>query len=179
MVRILLHICCAPCAIGVIRHLKERFSDVACLFYNPNIHPYLEFKKRLRAVQVLSERLKGIEFNIVGEYGLFKFLPVVVGRLQRRCELCYKIRLGYTARVASSGGFDFFSTTLLVSEHQDISLIRRIGERFGRRFGVKFVGDDMRFLHKAALEEAKRLSLYRQKYCGCIFSEYERYKDSV
>jgi predicted adenine nucleotide alpha hydrolase (AANH) superfamily ATPase len=176
MSKILLHICCAPCALGVVPHIKKSFSKVACLFYNPNIHPYLEFRKRLKAVQVLAERLKDTEFHFVEEYGLFKFLPAVIRNLERRCEVCYKIRLGYTAKFAKKNGFDSFSTTLLISEHQDIELIRRVGRRFERLFGVRFIGEDYRPLHDAALKEAKRMSLYRQQYCGCIFSEYDRYK---
>ena len=176
---LLLHICCAPCAVGAIKHFQKTFSRIVPLFYNPNIHPYTEFRKRLKAVKVLAERLKNIEFRFVEEYGLFKFLPAVLKRLSRRCEICYKMRLGYTAKTARDGGFDSFSTTLLISDHQDIALIRRIGERFGNRFGVRFVSDDIRHLHQEALAEAKRMSLYRQKFCGCIFSEFERYSGSV
>lgn len=177
MSRLLLHICCAPCAIGAIGHFRQSFSDVVALFYNPNIHPYLEFTKRLRAAKMLSDRLKSVEFRFVEEYGLFEFLPAVVKRLNRRCETCYRMRLGYTARMAEREGFDSFSTTLLISEHQDIALIGRIGERLGRRFGVRFVSDDIRHLHTKAIAEAKQMSLYRQRYCGCVFSEFERYRE--
>ncbi|MCX7704530.1 MAG: epoxyqueuosine reductase QueH [Planctomycetota bacterium] len=175
MSKILLHICCAPCALGVIPYLKKRFSRVSCLFFNPNIHPFLEFQKRLHSAKLLAENLKDTDFHFIEEYGLFKFLPAVIRRLERRCEVCYRLRLGFTAKFAKKNTFDSFTTTLLTSKHQNLNLIRQIGRRFEHLFGVKFLDEDLRFLHNASLQEAKHLNLYRQKYCGCIFSEYERF----
>lgn len=149
-------------------------------FYNPNIHPLLEFRKRLKAVQVLCERER-LPLLACEVYGLEGFLQALAGRHSglERCRLCYGMRLEAAARCAAEHGFPRFTTTLLASPQQDRDAVCRLGHEAARRFGVDFDDTDRRALHDAGVERARRLQLYRQQYCGCIFSEYERYRDTA
>ena len=172
--RVLIHICCAPCLCGPLEACREEGLQVEGFFYNPNIHPYQEFSKRLRAVKVLGERARlPVEFD--ERYGLSEHLERVRGPVPQRCWECYRVRLERTARRASERGFDGFTSSLLVSMRQDHEAIRRIGEDVARRSGVQWVYRDWRALYEESVRVAKRMSLYRQQYCGCIWSEYERY----
>jgi len=175
--RILLHTCCAACAIGPWERLTAEGHDVTALFYNPNIHPLIEFRRRLKAVRVLQERMP-IEVVYVEEYGLTEFLEAVHRQGERRCEDCYRLRLGRTARDAAAGGFDAFTTTLLGSTHQNLALVARVGRECAAQAGVEFLDADWRSLAEGGHARAKQLRLYTQSYCGCIFSEYDRYKDT-
>lgn len=178
--RVLLHICCGICAIEPVRALREEGFAVTGLFYNPNIHPFMEFQKRLKAAKIAAERLK-LEVSFDENYGLIPFLRFVVTNKAAdfsprvRCEICYRMRLERTAEFAAKDKFPLFTTTLLSSPHQNQELLRKIGEEAGAKFGVKFLYRDMRALHEESKKKAKKMSLYSQQYCGCIFSEYERY----
>jgi len=173
---LLLHVCCATCAICALERLRPLFSRVTCFFYNPNIHPQAEFQKRLRAVEVLAERLRdpSVDWIFEREYGLVPFLRAVVRREDDRCRICYSMRLGTAAKTAGRLGLPAFSTTLSTSPYQDHALLRRAGARAARLFGVKFVYDDLREFLPAAAAKAKKMSLYRQRYCGCVYSERRR-----
>jgi predicted adenine nucleotide alpha hydrolase (AANH) superfamily ATPase len=151
--------------------------EVQGYFYNPNIHPLLEFRRRLKAARVLGEAEKfPIAFD--EEYGLRKFLKDVDYSDGGRCRDCYEMRLVRTAEYARANGFDAFTTTLLVSHEQDNELLMVLGRRIAAGRGLEFYGEDLRYAQARGRALAKKRSLYRQQYCGCIFSEYERYKDT-
>jgi len=176
--RVLVHVCCAGCAAEVAGELTRQGVTFEGYFYNPNIHPLLEFRRRLKSCRVLAED-SGLAMSFDEDYGLVEWLRAVVGREAERCELCYRMRLGRTAEVARERGFEGFSTTLLVSPHQRHDLLRRVGEETAARVGVKFVYRDWRGLHGKGDERTHGRKLYRQQYCGCIYSEYERYRDTT
>ncbi|MGB9628437.1 MAG: epoxyqueuosine reductase QueH [Thermodesulfobacteriota bacterium] len=172
--KLLLHICCACCAIYPVERLKEMGAEVTGFFFNPNIHPYLEYRKRIETLKQYSEKT-GLDVIYRDEYLLEEFLRNVSHRVERRCEYCYSVRLEATAREASDKGFDHFSTTLLQSNHQDHFLIKEIGNRFAQEVGIPFYYDDFRKGWRRGLEVSKAMGLYRQSYCGCIYSEKERF----
>jgi predicted adenine nucleotide alpha hydrolase (AANH) superfamily ATPase len=170
----LIHICCANCLIYPLKTLQHEGWDVMGFFYNPNIHPYQEYQRRLAAVQTF-EKEAAMQVIYRDEYDLEHFLRMVVFREAERCRFCYHLRLEATAQVAKHGKFDAFTSTLLHSKHQDHELIKAIGERVGKEQGIKFLYQDFRKGWKQVIEESKSLGLYRQSYCGCIYSEKERY----
>ena len=172
--RVLLHICCANCAIHPFEQLQGRGDDVVGFFFNPNIHPYQEYQKRLISLKEYSEKAR-LEMIYRDEYLLEEFLMNVSHRVNERCGYCYRLRLEKTAREAKEKGFDCFSTTLLQSTHQNHGLIRETGERVGKEIGVAFCYKDFRPGWRRGLEVSKAMGLYRQHYCGCIYSEKERY----
>jgi predicted adenine nucleotide alpha hydrolase (AANH) superfamily ATPase len=171
---VLVHVCCAACALAVLEPLR-RVGRVVLFFHNPNIHPLIEFRRRLTAVQVLAERER-LELIADDRYGLKEFLTrTAPWDRPARCLACRRMRLTETARVAAERGFEAITTTLLSSTHQDHSCVRRIGEEAAAEKGLQFHYEDFRPLAAKAHEEAKRRNLYRQQYCGCIFSEEERF----
>jgi hypothetical protein len=157
--------------------MKEKGNDVTGYFFNPNIHPYQEYQKRLEALKQYSERF-GLKVIYRDEYLLEEFLRSVSHRVKERCQYCYSVRLEATAREAKNGLFDGFSTTLLQSTHQNHDLIRETGEHLGREIGIPFYYDDFRQGWRRGLEVSKAVGLYRQQYCGCIYSEKERFMKS-
>ncbi|MEW6080116.1 MAG: epoxyqueuosine reductase QueH [Thermodesulfobacteriota bacterium] len=171
---LLLHICCAPCAIYPVRILRERDVAVTGYFYNPNIHPFSEFARRRQTLAGYSESI-GLRTIWPEGYDLERFLRSVAFREAERCRYCYYDRLRSTALAARDGQFDGFSSTLLYSRFQKHDLIREIGEAVGRETGVSFYYEDFRTGWKEGVEKSKQLQLYRQQYCGCVYSEKERY----
>jgi len=177
--RLLLHTCCAGCLLGALSGLKGRGWDVVSFFFNPNIHPLLEFRKRMKAMKVLRDQMRGrLDMIVCEEYGLRRYLREVVEGGGKNCARCYEMRLRETAGKAAEEGFDAFSTTLLGSHEQDHEMIRKIGEKVAAEAGVEFIYADLRPEMESGLAEAKRRKLYRQQYCGCIFSEEERYRET-
>jgi len=174
--KIVLHVCCAPCLAGTLPAFKA-LGEVLPLFYNPNIHPLIEFRKRIRALEVFAER-EGLPCEIDREYGLTRFLALVPPDGSGRCVRCYRERLGRTARRAAELRADAFSSTLVSSTHQDHDAIRSVAEEAARETGVPFLYQDLRHFAESGHQLARKMSLYRQQYCGCIFSEYERFKDT-
>lgn len=253
MKSVLLHTCCAPCLIHPYHVFRERGFEVTAYFYNPNIHPYGEYQKRLDAfVEYCDKNAIGYE---IGDYDvecyMFEIAPTAFvlskggtaaefyqffwkedalvnysfrlgggalasrsAKLTRinsmlepgsawrvdltkdeggfwdsrnkarrrrpehanqRCAICYRIRLKETARRARDLGIGLFSTTLLASPYQDASLIKSAGADSAIEHGVLFIGDDLSAGYSRSVEESKKLGLYRQKYCGCVFSEKEKY----
>lgn len=173
--KLLIHICCAPCLIGPLERLRAEHMEVEGTFYNPNIHPFLEFRKRMKALRVFLES-DDLLVEIDGTYGLEKFVTEVYAPdRHKRCENCYALRLRHTARRARDRGFDAFTTTLLVSTRQDHELIREVGDQAAAEAGTEFLYRDFRPLNDRSHEQAKRRRLYLQSYCGCCFSEYERF----
>ena len=147
-------------------------------FYNPNIHPLLEFRKRLKAVRVFQES-DPLTVDYCEEYGLREYLKEVDYEGDDRCGDCYRLRLRTTARYAKKRGFDAFTSTLLFSEHQDHEKVKRTGVQVSEQIGIPFEYRDYRHLCECSREIASKKMLYKQSYCGCIFSEYERYKDTT
>jgi len=180
MDRILLHICCAPCALFPLDTLRESNFQVVGFWYNPNIHPYLEYKKRLSEVNRLA-RLKDFRLCAIDEYDIRTYLKFVLDSDDdySRCARCYEYRLAMTARYARENNFDCWTTTLLHSKYQQHQTIRQIGERLAERFDTQFLYLDFRSGWSDGLDESRKYRLYRQQYCGCIFSEYKRFADSA
>lgn len=172
--RLLVHLCCGPCAAYPMPRLLAAGHSVQGFFFNPNIHPFQEFRRRLDALQTLS-RLQGWELVADEQYGLTEYLRQVVFDEARRCRHCYDMRLERTAREAARGGFDAFTTTLLYSRYQQHELIRERAGFWAGRCGVAFYYEDFREGWQQGIDESIRLGLYRQAYCGCIYSEQERY----
>jgi len=172
--KILLHVCCAPCAIYPLRVLREQGMEVMGYFHQNNIHPYTECLKRREAVKQYSA-ISGMRVIYQEEYNPEEFLRNVVFREANRCMYCYHDRLLTTARLARRGKFDYFTSTLLYSKFQKHERIREIGESEGKAAGVPFYYHDFREGWQAGIEESKQLGLYRQQYCGCIYSEKERF----
>lgn len=171
--RVLLHTCCAPCLIYPFRQLKDKGFDVRSLFYNPNIHPLIEYKNRKQAVEVYAQK-EGITVSFP-EYSPAEFFHAVNLKEQNgRCLICWELRLRKTAELAKKDGFDYFSTTLLVSPYQDQQVLKSIGEKVFQESGVKFFYEDFRPGFRLAHDEARAQGIYCQKYCGCIYSEIER-----
>ncbi|NPA40450.1 MAG: epoxyqueuosine reductase QueH [Thermodesulfobacteria bacterium] len=173
---VLLHICCGPCVIYPAKFFNLKGIKWKGYFYNPNIHPYREFRQRIRALETIAE-LKGFEVVWEKGYGLRLFLKEVrfEENKPRRCERCYLLRLRQTVKKALELKADAFTTTMLYSIYQDHELIRQICEDLSFKYKVEFFYHDFREGYKQGQEEAKSLDIYRQGYCGCIFSEEERY----
>lgn len=171
----LIHTCCAPCSIKCIDILRSEGMDLAGYWYNPNIHPFTEYANRKEALVRYAKDI-GMELFLREEYGLREFISGVSLDFDRRCGFCYGIRLDDTARYASENGFDGFSTTLLISPYQNHELIRQTAEEAAKKYNVKFLYRDFRPYFREGQNKARELALYMQKYCGCIFSEEERYK---
>ncbi|SNR90468.1 epoxyqueuosine reductase QueH [Desulfurobacterium atlanticum] len=176
MKRLLLHICCAPCACYPIRLLKDEGFEITGLFFNPNIHPYQEYLKRMETVRQLEDKEK-IKAIYLDRYNLEEWFRMVAFREIKpiRCYLCYQTRLETAASVAKKGKFDFFTSTLLFSKFQYHDKLKEIGEFAGRKFNIPFLYKDFREGWKKGIEISKELNLYRQQYCGCIYSEKERF----
>jgi len=175
--KVLLHVCCGPCTIAPYEALSEEGHQVTAFFYNPNIHPFIEFRRRKKAQKVLQERIT-LPVIYEEEYGLREFLENVDWRGSERCADCYRLRLGRTAREAADRGFDAFATTLLGSTQQHHRLVRRVAEACSEEHGVEFLYRDWRPLAEQSHERAGKMGLYRQNYCGCVFSEWERFRDT-
>ncbi|MDD4503649.1 MAG: epoxyqueuosine reductase QueH [Clostridiaceae bacterium] len=171
--KLLMHMCCGPCAVYPYQVLSQG-HDITGLFYNPNIHPYTEYKKRMDTAQEFADK-SGYKLIIIDEYNLEEFLRNAAFREGQRCMMCYADRISRAASVAKKGKFDAFTTTLLVSPFQKHDLIRRIGEEAGRKYGVEFLYEDFRVGFKEGVLKSKEMQLYRQPYCGCIYSERDRY----
>lgn len=172
--KVLLHICCAPCSIYPIRILREDSADVMGFFFRDNIHPYTECLKRQETLVEYAKDI-GIKLIIPDDYDMEGFLRNVVFREGNRCYFCYHLRLEATAKLARRGKFDAFSTTLLYSKFQKHDLIRSVGESVGKSVGIRFFYQDFRDGWKEGVQTSKALGMYRQPYCGCIYSEKERY----
>lgn len=172
--KLLLHTCCAPCAITPLAELRAEGVAVTGFFYRHNIHPFTECRRRQQTLEQYAAEA-GLEVIAQPGYDLEGFLRQTAFREKERCSLCYRERLEATAALAKERCFDCFSTTLLYSRFQRHAAIREIGEAVGRLLGVPFHYRDFRPGWDTGVAESKRLGMYRQPYCGCIYSEKERY----
>lgn len=177
--RLLLHICCAPCSTYSIKRLRELGFEVSGLWYNPNIHPFAEYERRRECMESYAEQ---IALPMVWEpYEMPAYFRAVVGHeaFGERCAICYRLRLERTAQMAHQHGFDAFSTTLLISPYQQQSLIRRIGEELANQYCVSFYFENLRRGWSERGHMAREHDMYQQRYCGCIYSEWEAAQKST
>ncbi len=172
--KILLHICCAPCTIYPLQVLRDFAHEVHGFFFNPNIHPYLEYCRRRDTVQTFAEE-ENLPVIWKDNYEMEDFLRNVAFREGDRCRFCYHQRLSYAAHIAKKGRYDGFTSTLLYSRYQNHALIRSIGESVAKEKGVSFLYHDFREGWESGIRLSKARGMYRQQYCGCIYSEKERY----
>ena len=170
----LLHICCAPCSVGCLKALGREEIAVTGFWYNPNIHPFTEYRSRRNCLRDYAQQ---IELPIIeqNDYALRPFVREVAGDIANRCVKCYEMRLFETARQAAVGGFDSFTSSLFISPYQNHELMRETAERAAAEFGVEFLYRDFRPYFKDGQTFAREHGFYMQKYCGCVFSEQERY----
>lgn len=172
--KILLHICCAPCANMCIDTLRQEAHEVTGLWYNPNIHPFTEYRARRNCVRDYAQ---SIELPLLekNDYGLRPFVRAVVQNMDDRCGKCYEMRLYETARIAKEQGLEGFTSSLFISPYQKHEQMKAIAEQAADAYQIKFLYRDFRPLFQQGQQRAKELGFYMQKYCGCVFSEEERY----
>ena len=170
----LLHICCAPCANQCIESLRGETIEVTGFWYNPNIHPFTEYRQRRNCLREYADQiaLPLIEKN---DYALRPFVRKVAEDIENRCVKCYEMRLFETAKTAKEQGFDSFTSSLFISPYQNHELMRSVAEQAAELYGVEFLYRDFRLLFKDGQAFAREHGFYMQKYCGCVFSEEERY----
>ncbi|NQS71406.1 MAG: epoxyqueuosine reductase QueH [Desulfobulbaceae bacterium] len=176
--RILVHVCCGPCAIYPMQRLLTAGHEITGFFHNPNIHPYQEFRRRLETAVSLS-RLAGWPLQVDERYGLREYLHQVVFATDNRCRHCYDMRLQHIAAQAKAKGFDAFTTTLLYSKYQSHELICERATWWAAQYQVGWYYEDFRLGWQEGIDASVRMGLYRQPYCGCIYSEQERYDKSL
>ena len=172
--KLLLHICCAPCSIYPLTVLRDRKVETTGFFFNPNIHPLTEYRKRLSALTGYASSMD-LPLIVRDQYLLKEFLREVVFHEENRCFHCYRMRLTAAAQEAVEQGAGAFSTTLLYSIYQKHDLVKRVGEDVAKERGIPFYYEDFRTGWKAGVDRSRELGIYRQAYCGCIYSEMERY----
>ena len=173
--KVLLHTCCAPCSIHCVDALRSEGLEPVSYWFNPNIHPYTEYRSRKTT---LEDYAKSIQLPLIVDntYGLREFCKNVIHDLSGRCFYCYDVRLEQTAKYAAEHGFASFTTTLLVSPFQNHQAIIHAAEKAAEKYQVPFLYRDFRPGFQDGQSKARELELYMQNYCGCIFSEEERYR---
>lgn len=171
---LLLHVCCAHCAAYPVNHWRSQGHEVAALWYNPNIHPFQEYVQRLGAVRSLAESQQ-FPLIVSETYDSVRYFQAVRKGKPPRCRHCFSLRLARTARIAGENRFDAFTTTLLISHQQKHGLVKEAGLLAGESAGVRFVYQDLRKRYSDSRHITKPMAIYRQEYCGCCFSEMERY----
>lgn len=177
--KLLMHTCCAPCSVYCIDSLREEGIEPTLYWYNPNIHPYIEYKTR-RDTLIDYAKMINVPLIINEEYGLREFCKNVIGDLDNRCvNYCYRVRLEQTVKYAKENGFDSFTTTLLVSPYQKHDEIIKLCQNLADKYEIDFVYRDFRVGFRQGQAKARELGLYMQKYCGCVFSEEDRYQKQI
>ena len=181
--KLLLHTCCAPCSVQCVEALGEEGIKPALFWYNPNIHPYTEYRARKDALKDFAEN-KELALIMEDNYGLRLFVdwaaaskPAsdMISDTDRRCTFCYRLRLEKAARTAAEKAYAAFSTTLLISPYQNHELVKKTGGEMAAKYGVEFFYRDFRPRFREGQNQARAAGYYTQKYCGCVFSEEERY----
>ena len=177
--KLLMHTCCAPCSVYCIDSLRDEGIEPTLFWYNPNIHPFIEYKTRRDCLKDYATQV-GVKLITNEDYGLDEFCRNVVNDIPNRCvNYCYKKRLTETVRYAAENGYDAFTTTLLVSPYQKHEELRRVCEDLAAMAGIEFLYRDFRVGFREGQAKARELGLYMQKYCGCIFSEEDRYRKQI
>lgn len=177
--KLLLHTCCAPCSVYCIDYLRNQNIEPTVYWYNPNIHPYTEYKARR---DCLKEYIKSINAEAIfaEEYGLQTFCQNVINNLENRCtDYCYRVRIEKTIQYAKQHGYDTFTSTLFVSPYQKHEKLKQICEELAQKHNINFLYIDFRPGFRQGQAKARELGLYMQKYCGCIFSEEDRYAKQI
>jgi len=177
--KLLMHTCCAPCSVYCIEAFRNEGIEPVLYWYNPNIHPYMEYKARR---DTLKDYAKTINIKAIfnEEYGLKEFCKNVINDLKNRCtDYCYKVRLEQTVKYAKENGYDSFTSTLFVSPYQQHEKLIEICENLAKQYNINFVYRDFRTGFREGQAKARELGLYMQKYCGCIFSEEDRYEKNI
>ena len=174
--KVLMHTCCGPCSIYPVKTLRAEGMEVMGFFYRHNIHPFTECLKR---EETLREYADEIDLRVIWQQGyeLEEFLRKAAFREGDRCRICYHDRLKATVMLAKRGKFDAFTSTLLYSKFQNHALILQMGEALGKQYGVPFLYRDFREGWQEGIAVSKEREMYRQGYCGCIFSEKDRFFD--
>lgn len=175
--KLLMHTCCAPCSVYCIDELRGEGIEPTVYWFNPNIHPYMEYKARR---DCLKEYTKSINVNAIFEenYGLEEFCKNAIKDLSSRCKnYCYPVRLEQTAKYAKENGYEAFTTTLLVSPYQNHEALIEVANMMAKKYDIEFLYRDFRIGFREGQNKARELGLYIQKYCGCIFSEEMRYNN--
>lgn len=185
--KLLIHSCCAPCSSYVLEYLSDYF-EISVYYYNPNIYPENEYIKRVKEQEKLIQSLivkNPVKF-VAGDYEAKKYYELIKGHENdpeggARCSLCYRMRLEQAARVAKEGGFEFYTTTLTISPHKDSRKLNEIGEEMAAKYGVLFLPSDFkkRNGYKRSIELSNEYELYRQDYCGCVFSKKAKIKRNL
>jgi len=177
--KLLLHTCCAPCSVYCVESLRKENIEPTLFWYNPNIHPFTEYKARRDTLKEYADSIS-IKAVFIDEYGLDDFCRNTVENLDSRCtDYCYPVRMRRTFEYAKENGYDAFSTTLLYSIYQNHGFIKSLCEKLSEEFGIAFLYRDFRVGFWEGHDKAVEAGLYMQKYCGCIFSEEDRYVKKV
>lgn len=182
--RLLLHACCAPCSSHVLTVLREIF-DITVFFYNPNIQPESEFDFRYDELYRLISEM-GLSVRLIkGDYDTRRFFEIAASHETDpeggpRCYGCYRLRLSAAASVAEKEGFDYFTTTLSISPHKNAEWLNKIGEELQKEYGVRYLYSDFKKKegYKHSIELSRQYNLYRQDYCGCVYSKKAKEKMS-
>ena len=177
--RVLLHICCGPCAIFPVTRLIEQGYEVTGFFHNPNIHPLQEYLRRRQGLVQVAEKLDIKVIYKDSDYDPKEYFRKVAFREDNRCFYCYSMRLEKAASIAKRGRFDYFSTTLLYSKHQRHDEIHALGRDLAKGKPCDFLYQDFREGWSQGIETSKEWGIYRQQYCGCTYSEFDRYKGEL
>ncbi len=172
---LLLHCCCAHCAAYTVDYWRRQGYSVRGYWYNPNIHPYAEHQARLEAVESLAGQLD-LPLVIADSYDVIEYYRRVAGDETGRCRHCFRLRLSKTAMAAREMGVGAFTTSLLISPHQQHDLLGSVGREVAGETGLDFAYADLRKRYSDSRRITKSRELYRQQYCGCLYSEGERYK---
>jgi len=176
MKSVLIHCCCAHCTAYTADYWRQQGYEVSAFWYNPNIHPYTEHQHRLEAMKSLAQNID-LPLIVAEGYDMIEYFRRVVGHESQRCQYCFRLRLSKTVEIARQMNFGAFTTTLLISPDQKHNLLREVGDELDKEKGVEFLYADLRKRYSDSRHLTKPLNLYRQQYCGCIYSEWERYAD--
>jgi len=174
MNKVLIHVCCAHCAAYTAEYWRQQGYEIGGFWYNPNIHPYTEHQQRLESMKALAQEI-GLPLIVDEGYDVIEYFRRVAGHEIERCRYCFDLRLTKTAETVRDKSFDAFTTTLLISPHQKHDIIQEIGNKVAGEQGVEFLYADLRKRYSDSRHITKPMNLYRQQYCGCIYSEWERY----
>ena len=178
MEKTLMHTCCAPCSLSCIDPLRAEGIEPVAFWYNPNIHPWKEYEARRDCLLAYAPTIE-MQVIVDEDYGLRTFVEHVASDIDHRCTYCYQHRLEETARYAAEHGYGAFTSTLLASLYQDHDGIKAAAEKYARQYGVEFLYRDFRPNFRAGNQRARELGFYMQKYCGCVFSEQDRYQKQI
>jgi epoxyqueuosine reductase len=173
---IAVHACCAHCTAYTMEHWRNEGYEVTAVWYNPNIHPYTEHQNRLEAVKTLSQNLN-FPLVVIEGYDFQEYFRRVAGHERDRCGHCLRLRLNRVAAKARELGQGAFTTSTLISPHMKHELIKQMGEETEAVNGTPFLYADLRKRYSDSRRITKPMELYRQQYCGCLYSEYERYTE--